>query len=176
MAIWPFINARALPDLTSATAAAATDAPSACRIAKPSRSIPLRIGELADARLGPDQDRCDPAPIGGDPERLQDRGIIAAGRGHRDRPSPGIGVAVQAVESFERHRDQSSTRSRISSELARSSGAYIAWARAGRAWNRPGISARRRYETLCLPRASVRAKNATRSSRNSTYAPRSLPL
>ena len=39
---------------------------------------------------------------------------------------------------------QSSTRSWISSELARSSGAYIAWARAGKAWNRPGISARRR--------------------------------
>ncbi len=63
---------------------------------------------------------------------------------------------------------QSSTRSSISSELPLSSGAYIAWARAGRAWNRPGISARRRYETLCLPRASARAKKATRSSRNST--------
>ena len=58
----------------------------------------------------------------------------------------------------------------ISSEFARNSGAYIAWARAGNAWNRPGISARSRYEMLCLPRPSVRAKNATRSSRNSTYA------
>jgi hypothetical protein len=63
---------------------------------------------------------------------------------------------------------QSSTPSWISSEFPRNSGAYIAQARAGRAWNLPGISARRRYETLCLPRASVRLKKATRSSRNST--------
>jgi hypothetical protein len=39
---------------------------------------------------------------------------------------------------------QSSMLSWISSELPRSSGAYIAWARAGSAWKRPGISARRR--------------------------------
>ena len=63
---------------------------------------------------------------------------------------------------------QSTTLSWISSEFPFSSGAYMAWARAGRAWNVPGISARRRYETLCLPRASVREKKATRSSRNST--------
>jgi hypothetical protein len=63
---------------------------------------------------------------------------------------------------------QSSTESWISSEFPRNSGAYIAQARAGKAWNLPGISARRRYETLCLPRASVRLKKATRSSRNST--------
>ena len=63
---------------------------------------------------------------------------------------------------------QSSTPSWISSEFPRNSGAYMAQARAGRAWNLPGISARRRYETLCLPRARVRAKKATRSSRNST--------
>ena len=39
---------------------------------------------------------------------------------------------------------QSSILSWISSELPRSSGAYIACARAGKAWKRPGISARRR--------------------------------
>jgi hypothetical protein len=88
----------------------------------------------------------------GDPRRTQN-----ASASPNERGGPGRHKAIQ-----------SSTPSRISSELARSSGAYIACARAGRAWNLPGISARRRYETLCLPRPSVRAKKATRSSRNST--------
>jgi hypothetical protein len=49
-----------------------------------------------------------------------------------------------AVQRASPHRIQSSILSWISSELPRSSGAYIACARAGRAWKRPGISARRR--------------------------------
>ena len=62
---------------------------------------------------------------------------------------------------------QSSILSLISSELPLSSGAYMAEIFVGRALNLPGISARMRYETLCLPRASHRTKNATRSSRSS---------
>ena len=168
VAIWPFINARALPDFTSATAAAAIAVPSAWRIAKPSRAIPCesaiaRMRGSGPTRIGRTQPRS--AAI-----RIASRtvGSSPPAAAMRHRLGPGIGISVQAVESVERHLDQSSTRSWISSELARSSGAYIAWARAGRAWNRPGISARRRYETLCLPRARVRAKKATRSSRNST--------
>ena len=63
---------------------------------------------------------------------------------------------------------RSPTSNLFSSELPRSSGAYIPQSLAGRALNVPGTSARRRYETLCLPRASCRMKKAVRSSRNST--------
>ncbi len=65
-------------------------------------------------------------------------------------------------------RRQSSMPSLISSELPFSSGAYIAYATVGSALNLPGISARTRYATLCLPRARRRTKRLTRSSRNST--------
>ncbi len=60
----------------------------------------------------------------------------------------------------------------ISSELARSSGAYIACAFAGNAANLPGISARSRYETELVPRGSARTKNYTCASRSSMYAHR----
>lgn len=56
---------------------------------------------------------------------------------------------------------QSSIASLISSELALSSGAYIAEAFVGSALNLLGISARRRYERLCWPQAKIRTKNVT---------------
>ena len=64
----------------------------------------FRLGDRSDSRLVPDQDRPDPPPIGGDPERFQHRGIVAAGRGHANRLRADIGISIQAVESVERHR------------------------------------------------------------------------
>ena len=86
------MSAWASPGRTSATAAAAIASPSACRIAKPSRSIPLasaiaRIRGSGPTRIGRTQPRS--AAIRSASSTV---GIVAAGHGHAHRLGPGVGV------------------------------------------------------------------------------------